>query len=258
MYQTFTAADYRRHINLPDDYTIDGFIVYGTYKSYPYDQFEESIQRLGYEYKKTKLQHEFFGLLREFEINGQKYWLAVAYGGALLSEYMHLAGLFGSKHNILIGSCGGLKKGLTTQSLIVPEWSYAEESSAKAYQPDANRHYASDKALSDTLAGALSSSHDVHRGPTVTYQAMLAETWEDVQTWSNEGFVGVEMEAATVFAASKHFGVPAAAVIHVDDNLIEEETIMTANYDQTKEKRRQISQDTFDVVTKTIVTGHED
>lgn len=111
MYKKLTADEYRKHLMLPDNYTIDGFVVYGTYKNHPFEQFEHSLKRLGFEYKKTKLEHDFFGSVMEFEVNGRKYWMAIAYGGALLSEYLHLACLFGSRQNILIGSCGGLKKG---------------------------------------------------------------------------------------------------------------------------------------------------
>jgi uridine phosphorylase len=83
---------------------------------------------------------------------------------------------------------------------------------------------------------------------------MLAETWEDVVRWSNQGYVGVEMEAATVFAASKHFGVPAAAILRIGDNLIEEQTVMDVNYENTKDLRRQISQDSFDIVVEELLT----
>lgn len=248
MYKTFTAADYRKHFGLPDDYTVSGFMVYGTFRSYPYEQIEGSLKRLGYEYTKSKLEHDFFNPIFEFEVDAKKYWFVVAYGGALLSEYLHLACLFGSKKNLLLGSCGGLKKGASSLELVIPDWSYANESSAKAYQPDADNKYAANKELSNKLAAELSQKYTVHRGATITYQAMMAETWDDVQKWSQQGYVGVEMEAATVFAASNHFNVPAAAVLRIGDNLIEEETVMDVNYENTRDMRRQISQDAFDVL----------
>lgn len=255
MYKSFTAVDYKRHLGLPEEYKLQGFMVYGTFRSYPFEQFEDSLKRLGVEYKKSKLEHDFFGSLVEFEVNSKKYWLAIAYGGAILSEYLHLACLFGSKKNILLGSCGGLKKGASSLELIIPEWSYADESSAKAYQPDAKGRYEANKQLSDKLAAKLSEKYTVHRGATVTYQAMMAETWEDIQNWSKQGYVGVEMEAATVFAASNHFNVPAAAILRIGDNLIEEETVMDVNYESTRDMRRQVSQDAFDVIVQELLNG---
>lgn len=253
MYKKLTAQDYRRHLKLPDDYAVDGFIVYGTYKNHPFEQFEDSLKRLGYEYKKSKLEHDFFGSLMEFDVSGKKIWLAIAYGGALLSEYLHLACLFGSQKNILIGSCGGLKKDASSQELIVPDWSSANESSAKAYQPDAEGKYYSDKDFSDKLAELLSEKHVVHRGATVTFQAMLAETWEDIQNWVSEGFVAVEMEAATVFAVSNHFSVPSAAILIIGDNLIQEQTVVDVNYENARAKRREVAQDAFDVATMALL-----
>lgn len=253
MYKQFTAEDYKKHLGLSPNYKVDGLVVYGTYQNYPFEQVEESLKRLGVSYEINELEQDFLSQIREIKVSDKVFWLAVAYGGALLSEYIHLACLFGSKMNILLGSCGGLKKGASSMELIVPDWSYADESSAKAYQPDANKRYEADKELSNAIAKKLTEKYTVHRGKTVTYQAMMAETWEDVLGWSREGYVGVEMEAATVFSASKHFGVPAAAILRIGDNLIEEQTVMGTNYENTKDIRRQISQDAFDIVIQELL-----
>lgn len=89
--------------------------------------------------------------------------------------------------------------------IIIPTWSYAEESSAKAYQPKAENKYIPDETLSYKLAKKLEQNHKIYREPTITYQAMMGETWDDVQTWSKQGYTGVEMEAATVFSISGYF-----------------------------------------------------
>jgi purine-nucleoside phosphorylase len=161
--------------------------------------------------------------------------------------------MFGSKKNILLGSCGGLKHGAKSLDIIIPEWSYAEESSAKAYQPQANNKYHADETLSDKLANKLSETYTVHRGSTITYQAMLGETWEDITKWSREGYAGVEMEAATVFATSNHFQVPSAAILRIGDNLIEEETVLDINYENSRDLRRNVSKDTFNVALRELI-----
>lgn len=254
MYKSLTSDDYRKHLKLPDGYTIDGFMVYGTYKKHPFEQFEASLKKLGYSYKKSRLEHDFFGSLVEFEVQGKRYWMAVAYGGALLSEYLHLACLFGSRQNILLGSCGGLKKGAATMDIVVPEWSFASESSAKAYQADTDDRYPASVGLSNLLADALSKHHTVHRGATITFQAMMAETWEDIQAWSEDGFIAVEMEASTVFAVSNHFKVPSAAILMIGDNLIEEQTVMDINYENGREARRHVAQNAFDISVKVLIS----
>lgn len=253
MYKKFTADDYRKHINLPSDYSVEGFIIFGTFKKYPYEMLKDSLLRLGHKAEFSHIEHEFLNPILEFKVNGKNYWFVIAYGGALLSEYLHLACLFGSKKNILLGSCGGLKKGATSREMLVPTWSYADESSAKAYQPDRKNKYEANEELSSRLATKLEQKHKVHRGPTVTYQAMMAETWEDVLSWAEQGYFGVEMEAATVFATSNHFKVPAAAILRIGDNLIENETVMDINYEKDRDLRRKATEDTFDVALEEIL-----
>jgi purine-nucleoside phosphorylase len=253
MYKAYTAADYRKYLNFTDDYSVDGFIVYGTYKKYPYEQLDDSLKRLGIKYTTSRLTNDPLNHILEFKIAGKIFWFTTAYGGAELSEDLHLACIFGSKKNILLGSCGGLKHGASSRDLIIPNWSYADESSAKAYQPNAGSKYQSDGELSDKIANKLSSKYKVHHGPTITYQAVLAETQEDIQNWSKQGYLGVEMEASTVFAVSKHFNVPAVAILMIGDNLIEEETFFDINFENARDKRRQVSQDIFDVAVEELL-----
>ena len=214
---------------------------------------KDALLRLGHKAEFSNIEHEFLNPILEFKINGKNYWFVIAYGGVLLSEYLHLACLFGSKKNILLGSCGGLKKGASSREILIPTWSFAEESSAKAYQPDGKNKYEANAELSERLAQKLEQKYKVHRGPTVTYQAMMAETWEDVLTWSERGFFGVEMEAATVFSTSNHFNVPAAAILIIGDNLIEKETVLDINYEKDKDLRRKASEDTFDVAVEELL-----
>ena len=85
----------------------------------------------------------------------------------------------------------------------------------------------------------------------------MAETWEDIVKWSKEGFYGVEMEAATVFAVSQHFNVPAAAVLRIGDNLIAAETVLDAGYKNARSLRRQTSQDILDtIIGELLVNGN--
>lgn len=254
MYKTLTAKDYENTLGLPDDYRVDGFIIYGTYKSFPFEQLEDSLMRMRVKYSIKRLEDDFLNTIAEIKVGNKIYWFTVAYGGVMLSEHLHLACLFGSKKNILIGTCGGLKKGADNSDLIIPNWSYANESSAKAYQPDAKCRYEPNKFLTNKMVKKLGPKHTIHRGVTITHQAMLAETWEDIQKWSEQGFIGVEMESATVFATSNHFNVPSAAVLIISDNLIEKEKVSDDSAINKADLRMKISQDIFDVVVEEILS----
>lgn len=253
MYKALTADDYRKHLGIPQRYEVDGFVAYGTFRSYPFEQFENALSKLKPDYKEVQLKHDSLAFLKAFAVDGRNYWIAKVYGSALLSEYLHLACIFGSKKNILVGSCGELKKGISSMELVIPTWSFAEESSAKAYIPAAEGKYWANKELSARLAKKLLDKYRIHKGPTTTCQAMMAETWEDIVKWSKAGFCGVEMEAATVFAVSQHFNVPAAAILRIADNLIEAETVLDTSYKNAGSLRRQVSQDILDTVVRELL-----
>lgn len=255
MYKSYTAAEWRSHLGLDPDYSVDGFIVFGSYQKSLYDMLRESLKQIGKDVEYRSFEDEFLAPIQEFVVDDKRYWFVIAYGGALLSEFLHLACTFGSKMNILLGTCGGLIKNANTLDFVVPEWSYAEESSAKGYEPNSGHRYKPDRRLSDRLAERIGLDHVVHRGPTITFQAMLAETWDDVVQWAEQGYVGVEMEAATVFAVSKHFGVPAAAVLRVGDKLIGQETAFSEGYRQLKNARHKVSQEAFDIVLEEMLNS---
>ncbi len=241
MYKTFTASNYRNHHKLPEDYTVDGFIVFGTFHPGPYDQLKEELEKLGFEVDYSRvLDGPYFAPILEFKVNDKRYWFTVAYGGTMLSEWTHLACLFGSKINIVIGSCGGLFAEADSPDIVVPTYAYADESTTRMYEPTANNRHLADRNLNDRLIPKLLEKHKVWNGPTITCQAMMAETWEDIQKWSSEGYYAVEMEAATVFAVSNHFKVPSTALLVIGDNLVQEKTVLDVNYESGSDTRQDV------------------
>lgn len=255
MYQKISATEFKSNLNLPPDYRVDGVLVYGGWNVSKYQKLlEQSLTNCGIEFK-VKQMSDFLGSVVEIQANGKNIWFIVAYGGALLSEYLHLACLFGSSKNILIGSCGGLGENLETGDLILVEASFGNESSTRMYSKSknltnlslsenslTNLHF-SDTTLTTKIALKIkentNSQNDfkLFMGKTTTYQAMLVESLEDIQNWSKEGYLAVEMEAATVLAVSNYFQVPVTCLLCVAENLIKKETVISSNYNFFKEKR---------------------
>lgn len=240
MYRSITAEQYRKHLGFSANYKVDAMLCYGTlYEQKVLSQLKESIQNLGFEAEINEMPHEFLRFAREIRIDDKTIWFAIGYGGAWLSEYLHWACLFGSKKNILLGSCGGLKPGIKPGDFIVPTNSFSEESSAKIYNRESNIHHPNIE-LSDKITKALEKDGSrVWNGPMVTCQAMIGETLDDVKKWSRDGYFGVEMEASTVFAVSQHFNVPSAASLYVGDNLIAEHTTISEEYAAEADTRKQ-------------------
>jgi purine-nucleoside phosphorylase len=247
MYRQITAEEHKLHFGLDKNYKVDGFLVYGTYKKYPYDIVKQIFLNIDSSTQCKFIDYDFLNPILEIKIGDKNYWFVISYGGALLSEYTHLACIFGSKKNILVGSCGGLKKGGKSGEIIVPSYSFGEESSAKIYQKETNNH-PSDEKLSEKLANELKNNgYTVHNEPIITCQAMMGETLEDVLLWSEQGYAGVEMESSTFFAVSNHFNVPASAIIRIGDNLIEKQTVLDEDYKNSKELRRKIMENVLEI-----------
>lgn len=240
MYKSFTAEHHKQHFDLPIDYKVDGVLCYGTlYEEKIVSVLVECLAEMGIKSKPLMLANPFLRFAREINIGDKKLWFMIGYGGAWISEYLHCACLFGSKKNILVGSCGGLKPGISHGDFIIPRSSFGQESSVRIYNRDGPIQY-SDEQLSYSLMSRLDGDNNtIWQGPMVTCQAMIGETAEDVQNWSKSGYFGVEMEASTVFAVSNHFQVPSAACVYVSDNLIENHTTLSESFAEESHMRQQ-------------------
>ena len=253
MYKSFTADEFRKHCALPPDYKISGFLSYGGWDDEKHiKNLEDTLKDLGIKYRIKKLEYKFLQHIRELEINGKKYWFTIEYGGATLSEYLHLACLFGSKKNIHIGSCGGLNPNLNSLDLIVPKYTYGDESTTRIYAREVkdNKHY-STEAISQELIKNTPKDLKIDTGAIMGCQAMMGETWEDVRSWSEAGYSGVEMETAVVFAVSNHFKVPCGALVYISDNLIKGQTCHDESHEKTK--REAVKAEVYRVAVRTIL-----
>jgi purine-nucleoside phosphorylase len=255
MYRSFTADEFKEHCILPLDYEISGFISYGAWDDEKHiRELEKALNTLGIKYKINTLEYKFLQHIREIEIKGKKYWFTIEYGGATLSEYLHLACLFGSKKNIHIGSCGGLNPNLNSLDLIVPEYTHGNESTTRIYAREVkdNKHY-SIESISQELIRNTPKNLKIDTGPIIGCQAMMGETLEDVKSWSKEGYSGVEMETAVFFAVSNHFKVPCAALVYISDNLIKGQTVKDESHKIQKAQREEVKAEVYKVAIKTIL-----
>jgi purine-nucleoside phosphorylase len=249
MYKNFTGQEYKKFIGLPDDYKIDGMLIYGTWqKQKQFLILEQALKDLGIEAKLNASLPNFLDRMVEITVGDKKYWFDVSYGGALLSEYLHLACLFGSQKNILLGTCGGLLSEVNSCDFVIPTYSYGNESTTRMYAPQETDHkHIPNLELNKNLREKIDKKYKVLEGPTITCQAMMGETFEDVQKWSKDGYYGVEMEAATVFAVSSHFHVTSSAILIVGDNLIKEETVLSESYENNRNLKEEVRKEQYKV-----------
>jgi len=185
-----------------------------------------------------KLENTTVGHGYELKIGDKTYWFVAVMGTSVMSIYIHIASALGSKINILLGSVGGLKPGMSSGDLIIPT-SVIGNDNARMYDRDnkENINIPDDKLLAKLRKSLGKTDIKVWEGQTTTCEIMLAETEQDVADWSKAGMLGVEMEAALFFAAAKYFKIPAISLLFVADNLIENESFLGEEYQQSKAKR---------------------
>ncbi len=255
MYKRLTAEDILRLLEIPENYRIDGLLISGTNpKAKEYPHLFGTLKKLGISYKEENFPSGFFSDVKIIKIGDKRIWFDVVYGTAYLGELIHVASMLGSKANILLGSCGALLNSLNTGDTIIPRASYGNESSTRMYQRDNKTYlYESDSHLNSKLKKHLATRKTINEGTLVTVQAMMAETKEDIDEWMERGYVGVDMESATLFAVSNHFNVPSAALLYVGDNLAKNELVSDPAYQSTKVQRTAIHKENYEAALKTLM-----
>jgi purine-nucleoside phosphorylase len=257
MYKQLTVTDFRKILKLPDDYKVDGVLVHGAMRKKKHKQeLEDIIDKLGYKAKYDVIYESgFYENITVIEINGRKIWFDSSYGGAYLCEIIHLACLLGSKKNILVGSCAGLSKDGKAGDIVLPTSSFGNESTTRMYQPDNEEFiYFPDKDLLQSLRNRINKNYKVIEGKMMTCQAAMMESWDDIVRWSDEGYVGIEMESSTMLAVSNYFKVPSAAVLFIADNLIKKQTLFGDDSEKLKERLKESKLETFKVAFEELLS----
>lgn len=141
-----------------------------------------------------------------------------AYGAARAVEPVHILGTCGTPLVVQIGSCGGLQPGVRTGDVVVSEAATIGEGASRYYGGHGTA--GPDPALVDRACSLLARRGvTVHRGPTVTTEALLAQPDPLVQAWADDGHLGVDLETSAVFSAAARFGMRAASLLFVWDEL---------------------------------------
>lgn len=141
-----------------------------------------------------------------------------AYGAARAVEPVHVLGLCGTPVAVQIGSCGGLSPGLRTGDVLVPTTATIGEGTSRYYGGQGATD--ADPGLVDRAAqGLRDRGITVHRGPSVSTDALLAQPGELVAGWAAAGHLGVDLETSAVLTVARAFGVRAASLLFVWDEL---------------------------------------
>ena len=180
------------------------------------------------------------------ELNGNLTAFATVYGAPMASEIVHLFGVLGTSLVIHTGCCGGLEKKLKTGDIFIANEAYIGEG--------ASQHYKLNKTIVESSIKDMMSFDDVKKGRIYTTSALLAESKEDIEKWSDLGCMTVDMETSAVFITAEYFNMESTSVLFVYDNPLNKDHLFIEN--QTKTELYRTGQDKVLEITWAIVKNH--
>ena len=159
-----------------------------------------------------------------------------------ISIYVHeLIHTYGCKKLIRVGTCGGISRKVAVKDVVVASAAHTNSSVATIDVPGVSLSLtASFDMLRGAVDAARASGKRVHVGPVYTSDFFYSSRMDIVPALDKLGTLGVEMEAAGLFACALAAGKEAAAVLTVSDHLFD------GSGDLTSEERESLFQDALE------------
>ena len=233
MYHAFDATQVRSLIDIGPEDALHGLIVHGVY------DMPDMVRRWRDRLANARVAGDAFNIVIG-EHSGHTIWYAPVLGAPLAAFVTHCAAVLGVGSIVQIGSYGGTRAGISVGDLLLVTGAGRGEAASDWYLPQ-GRPATPDEGLCDQLRASLACCGLAwHEGSVFTTSAFMAEKWEDIQRWEREGYAGVEMEAATTLAIAESFRVPAACLLYLLDNLIEERHLLATSNDERARIRQSL------------------
>lgn len=125
----------------------------------------------------------------------------------------------GVKRFISFGYCGTLQKNLKIGDYILIEKAIRDEGTSHHYLPSEKYAHASQELVNFLEDFLKKEKIKFVKGSTWTTDAIYRETVDEVKAYQEEGVLGVDMEAAALFAVAKYRQVDCAGLFIVSDCL---------------------------------------
>lgn len=165
------------------------------------------------------------------EIDGQRVWVIMVFGGAMAATHAHLAAMLGARAILQIGTFGGLAPGGSVGDVLLPAEVVGRDGVSR--QLSRNRPIAADSRLRRMLDAELRARGiDPKEGTLLSTTTISLERPRDIRRWVRAGYSGVEMEAAATLSTAQHFGLPAAGGFVLFDNVGSDHTVFHLTTDE--------------------------
>lgn len=149
-------------------------------------------------------------------------------GGPSMAVVVEELIMLGAKAVVRLGSCGGLLKPMKIGDMVIASRAGYKGGTLDQYfgkkitaKPDLELT----ELLKDTTK---QQGIDCYRGPVFSSDAFYAEGLDFVKASTEEGYIAIEMECATLFGLGRLRGVKTASLLLVSDNITEAAPVVDA------------------------------
>ena len=177
---------------------------------------------------------------------GRAVMFCCAYGAPRAVEPVHVFGTLGTPIVIQVGSCGGLQPGLASGDIMLPERAVIGEG-ASQYYGATDRSEATGELVDAAERAFCAQNFTVHRGLHLTTSALFAQPRDRVAVWRDAGYKSVDMETSAVFSAARRFGMQAASLLFVWDELLKGRTWLEPFAPEEEARQRRANDAIFEV-----------
>lgn len=169
--------------------------------------------------------HEHFGALYAGDLGGHRIGYIKVPPGTVILEGMMRSLAFTRVDTVIgLGTCGALQPEIECGDVIIADSAKAGDALASHYGFEYGQRIPADAALTTSLSGFFQRRGlPVRTGPIVTTGAAFRETEEQIESWSQEGYLGVELEASALFALADWMDIRATIALMVTDSPIRQE-----------------------------------
>ena len=139
-------------------------------------------------------------------------------------DTLEIAIAMGARQLFFFGLCGAMADRLEIGDVVIPTDAKREEGTSYHYMPQSVKARPDErlaKQLSDFFC--KQSSIKVHKGRTVSTDAVFRQTLNKELGWKNKGILGVDMEMSALLTVARFHQLPAVSVLVVSDKHVLEE-----------------------------------
>lgn len=145
--------------------------------------------------------------------------------------------VYGVERIIRVGTCGGIAQHVAVGDVVVALGAHTDSNMNAQRLPGIHYAPVASYELVSAAVAALppgSAGPPVHVGVVITRDHFYLPSPVDIATLARYGVLGVEMEAAGIYAAAAEFGKQALAIMTVSDHLLDKTSDMSPQERETQ------------------------